>query len=114
MLAILFAHAAAAAVAPVLRRTGLDAVSTPEAGRLAATDEDQLMWATAEGRVVVTFNIGDFVALHTRWMQQGRHHAGIIVSTQMDIGDVIRRLLALAASLDAGAMQNRLEFLRNW
>jgi hypothetical protein len=47
-------------------------------------------------------------------MQQGEHHAGIIVSTQMDIGDVLRRLNNLATALSLDAMQDRLEYLRNW
>jgi hypothetical protein len=34
-----------AAVVPALRRAGLDAVSTPEAGRLGESDESQLAWA---------------------------------------------------------------------
>ena len=86
-----------AAVAPSLRQAGFAATSTPEAGRLAEPDEEQLSWAAAQGRVLVTFNTGHFVALHTQWLQQGKHHAGIAVSTQTSVGDVLRRLLRLAA-----------------
>ena len=45
-----------AAVAPALGKAGLDAVSTPETGRLGEPDESQLIWATSEGRALVTFN----------------------------------------------------------
>jgi len=103
-----------AAVAPTLRQAGFDAISTPEANRLAEPDEEQLIWAAAQGRVVVTFNTGHFVALHTQWLRQGRPHAGIVVSTQTSVGEVFHRLLRLAAVLDADVMQDRLEFLRNW
>ena len=68
------------AVAIGLRRSGFDAVSTPEAGRLTQSDDSQLQWATSQGRVVVTFNVAHFADLHTRWLQAGRHHSGIIVS----------------------------------
>ena len=34
-----------AAVAVALRKAGLDAVSTPEAGRLGESDDSQLAWA---------------------------------------------------------------------
>ena len=33
-------------VAPALRKSGFDAISTPESGRLGESDESQLQWAT--------------------------------------------------------------------
>lgn len=102
------------AIAPALRNVGFDAISTPEAGRLGALDEDQLAWASAAGRVMVTFNVGDFAAHHADWLNSGKHHAGIIVSTQLGIGDVLRRLVRVANALDADAMKDRLEFLSDW
>jgi hypothetical protein len=101
-------------VAPALRRSGIDAVSTPEASRLADSDEKQLEMALAEGRAIVTFNVGHFSKLHSQWLSEGRHHAGIIVSQQRPLGDTIRRLHHLAATLDAEAMRDRLEFLGDW
>lgn len=102
------------AVAVALRRTGIDAVSTPEVGRLGESDESQLRWAAGEGRVLVTFNVAHFASAHSRWIDQGQHHAGIVVSTQMPIGEMLRRLRSLASELDADAMRGRLEFLSNW
>jgi Domain of unknown function (DUF5615) len=52
------------AVASALRSAGIDAVSTPEVGRLGESDESQLEWATAEERAIVTFNVAHFAALH--------------------------------------------------
>jgi len=103
-----------AAVAPALRKAGLDAVSTPEAGRLGESDESQLAWAVGDGRVLLTFNVAHFAALHATWMRQGRHHSGIVVSSQRPIGDLLRRLLHLAGTLNADALQNRLEYLVDW
>ena len=100
-----------AAIAPALRKAALDAVSTSEAGRLGESDESQLAWATAQGRVLVSFNVAHFAALHAAWMGAGRHYAGIAVSSQRLIGDLLLRLLHLAGPLDADAMQDRLEFL---
>lgn len=102
------------AVAAALRKAGFDAVSTPVAGRLGQSDEDHLMWATGEARVFITFNVGHFAAMHRIWMQQGRHHAGIVVSSQRAVGDLLRRLLHLASTLDSDAMRDRLEFLSDW
>ena len=100
--------------APALRNAGLDAISTPEASRLGESDESQLEWATDEGRVFVSFNVGHFAHLHSMWMNQGRHHAGIAVSAQRPIGDLLRRLVHLADALEADAIRNRLEFLSDW
>lgn len=102
------------ATAIALRRAGLDAVSTPEAGRLGESDESQLKWASVEGRVLVTFNVAHFANLHDRSLKLGRQHAGIIVSAQRPIGDLLQRLLKLAGTLDGEAMRDRLEFLSDW
>jgi hypothetical protein len=102
------------AVVPALRRAGFDALSTTETGRGGATDESQLDWASAENRVLFTFNVGHFANAHSVQLAQGRHHAGIIVSSQRPVGDVIRRLLLLANALDAESMRDRLVFLGDW
>src|SRR5690348_6310955 len=43
-----------------LRGRGYDVMTTQEAARDTASDEDQLVFATAEGRAILTFNIRDF------------------------------------------------------
>ncbi len=93
---------------------GFDAVSTPEAGRLGESDDSQLDWAIAENRSLVTFNVAHFVGLHSALLNAGQHHAGIIVSSQRPIGDILRRLLHLGNTLDADAMADRLVFLSVW
>lgn len=103
-----------AAVAVGLRKAGFDAVSTPEMRRTGESDESQLDWAASEGRVLVTFNVAHFAALHTSHLRQGKHHAGVVVSSQRRIGDVLRRLIHLAGTLEADALQDRLEYLGDW
>ncbi len=62
-------------VAAKLREKGFDAVSTPEVDRLGENDEPQLTWAAQEGRVLLTFNVGDFARFHDDWLNHSRHHA---------------------------------------
>lgn len=102
------------AVTIALRAAGVDVVSTPETGRISESDTSQLQWATEQQRVIVTFNVGDFAELHTNWLAAGRHHCGIVVSSQRPIGDVISRLLNLVGNRDQQTMQDRLEFLSDW
>ena len=101
-------------IAAALRAAGYDARSAPESGRRGESDESQLEWAGNEGRVLVTFNVSHFAQLHTAWLGAGRHHAGIIASSQRPVREVLRRLLHLGVSRDAETMCDRLEFLGDW
>lgn len=67
-------------VAVGLRERGVDALAVHELGRAgrAISDEDQLLFATAEGRVLVTYNRADYQVLDGRWRTEGENHAGII------------------------------------
>jgi hypothetical protein len=103
-----------AAVATALRRAGIDAISTLEAGQAGKSDVIQLDFAMNDGRVLFTFNVGHFAKMHAMHVAEQRRHAGIIVSSQRPIGDVIRRLLHLANVLDAESILDRLEFLSDW
>jgi len=89
-------------------------LSTPEAGRLARTDESQLAWAAENQWTLVTFNVGDFARLHHIWMNQGHHHSGLIVSQQRPVGDLLRRLQNIGNSLSDERMLDRLEYLSRW
>ncbi len=61
-------------------------------------------------------NVGDFYQLHTQYLIEGKQHAGIILSAQQrySVGQQMRRLLKLGATLSAQDMHNRLEFLSSW
>lgn len=84
------------------------------ANLLGQADDVQLQYATKQGRVIFTFNRGDFLRLHTEWLNCERHHSGIIVSDQTGTGTVVRRLLRLIDAKSASTMHNWLEFLSNW
>ncbi|MEG4938929.1 DUF5615 family PIN-like protein [Microcoleus sp. F4-D5] len=47
-----------------LRNSGVDVIRTSEANRLSFSDEEPLIWATEQGRVVYSFNRIDFSRLH--------------------------------------------------
>lgn len=58
---------------------GYDVTRTPnEWMTLDASDETQLLGATAQGRCILTFNVRDFVVLDRRHPQ----HSGIILAAQ--------------------------------
>jgi len=81
-------------LAVVFRQHGYDAESCHEAqrARQKIPDEEQLEYATAHGRAVLTFNATDFYRLDIAWKAAGRAHYGIVLSVEVqDIGTLIRR-----------------------
>ncbi|MFM6402047.1 DUF5615 family PIN-like protein, partial [Planktothrix sp.] len=43
-----------------LRNEDIDVLTTPEANRMGYSDQDQLLWATQQNRIIYSFNMGDF------------------------------------------------------
>jgi len=73
------ADASRKALQQALRDRGYDVTRPPNDWVGAeASDEQQLLGATAQGRVIFTFNIGDFQNLAGQYS----HHAGIILAAQ--------------------------------
>jgi len=99
-----------------LRARGLDVTTAFEAGMIDRADSDHLAFATAQGRVLCTFNVGDFYRLHRDYPREGKSHAGIILARQQryTLGEQVRRLLRLASSTSEESMWNHVEFLSHW
>jgi hypothetical protein len=102
------------ALVRALRARHIDVLTANEAGQVGVPDAEQLTFAAAQSRAVFTFNRGDFVALHVLYLQQHQHHAGIVVSDQLEIGVIVRRLLRLLDVRTDEDMRNQLEFLSSW
>jgi hypothetical protein len=47
------------------RNAGLDVVTVTDVDRLSYSNEDQLIWATEQGRVIYSYNRRDFCCLHS-------------------------------------------------
>ena len=83
---------------------------------MESSDETQLLWAARERRVILTYNAADFCRLHVQFIEEGHPHAGIIIAEQqrLSVGEMMRSVLRLLATINAEAMQNQLEFLNRW
>ena len=79
-------------------------------------DDEHLIYATAQGRGIFSFNMGHFCRLHSEYLTNQQSHAGIVVSRQQrySVGEQMRRLLKLIATKTADEMRNQLEFLSDW
>lgn len=102
------------ALVQALRSRAVDVLTAKEAGHIHTPDAEHLAYAAAVGRVIFTFNVRDFARLHKESLIAGQSHAGIIVSDQLPVGVLTRRLLKLLASKSAVAMQGQLVFLGDW
>ena len=96
------------ALADGLRRRGIDVTTTPEAGLLEATDEEQTAYAHREGRVIFTQD-EDFLAIQA----SGTPHAGIAYCKKdtRSIGDMIRGLALIWEIYEPEEMVGKLEYL---
>jgi hypothetical protein len=99
-----------------LRARGVDVITALDAGMIERSDMEHLEYATAQGRVLCTFNIADFYRLHTTYLSQGKTHTGIILMPQQryTVGEHMRRLLKLVAVRSAESMKDQVEFLSAW
>ena len=96
-----------------LNERGHDVTRTPcDWMPLDASDRTQLLEATARGRAILTFNIGDFTPLAQKYPS----HSGIILAHQR-----AWRLPSLIAALDrllnettAEAWQGQVRWLNDW
>lgn len=96
-----------------IRVRGADVLTALEAGMIERDDSNHLAYATAQGRVLYSYNVGDYHLLHTQALVQAREHAGIILAKQQkySLGEQVRRLLKLVGYQTAEEMRNSLLFL---
>lgn len=81
---------------------------------LGRSDSEQLDYATSQGRVLYTFNRGDFYRLHTQYLIEGKSHKGIILALQQrySIGEQLRQILEVISVKTIEQMENNVEFLK--
>ena len=99
-----------------LRLRGVDALTALDLGLTNSTDEEHLNWAVANGRVLYSFNVRDFMALHSEFLAAGKKHSGIVLGQQQrfSVGEQMRRLVRLSQMKSAESMRNTIEFLSAW
>ncbi len=92
---------------------GHDVTRTPtEWMPLDASDEQQLLGATAQGRAIFTYNIRDFIVLGKRYL----HHGRIILAFQksMKLNETIEALDRVLRETDANEWIGQTRWLNDW
>ena len=79
---------------------------------LDASDEIQLLGATAQGRLIFTFNSKDFLVLAQRYAQ----HQGIILAAQQSwaLSAMIAALDRLLSETEADNWVGQIRWLNEW
>ena len=91
---------------------GHDVTRTPNAWMpLDASDETQLLGATAQGRCIFTFNVKDFIPLAQKYPA----HGGVILATQnWPLSELIAALDRLLTETEAEAWVGQVRWLSDW
>jgi hypothetical protein len=103
-------------VVEALRNLKIDVITTWEAKNIQLSDPDQLVWITQQGRVIYTFNVGDFCRLHKSYMTRSFSHTGIIVAAKQrySVGEQVKAIANLIATRSAEDIKNQLVFLGDY
>ena len=101
------------ALQAALTARGHDVTRTPnEWVAKEASDEAQLLQATAQGRCILTFNVRDFIVLAQRYPR----HGGIILAAQASwtLSDLIAALDRLLSETQAEDWPGQVRWLNDW
>jgi len=107
------ADASSKALQRALLARGHDVTRTPTSWiALDASDEAQLLGATAQGRCIFTFNIRDFIILAEKYPM----HQGIILAAQQNwsLSQLIHALDRLLAETMAEEWRGQVRWLNQW
>jgi hypothetical protein len=96
-------------LARILQERGIDATTAAEARTLGYDDESQLLVATRLGRIILTHNQRHFQQLHSRFVADGRSHAGVMLIPNGPLALVSLRAAMLFAWIETWrTVENRL------
>lgn len=85
-----------------------------EANRSGLNDPDQLSYAVSQKRAILTHNIRDFLRIDQQYRADGKEHYGIIVSDQVSLDELLRRILKCLNQYTAENAYNQLIWLHNF
>jgi hypothetical protein len=94
-----------------LRRRGFDAMSAREVNNYLLTDNEQLEFAITQRRAILSHNTADWAPLYDEYWNAGKAHYGIVVSEQLPLRALLRRVLKLLDTVTADEMINNIKNL---
>jgi predicted nuclease of predicted toxin-antitoxin system len=98
-------------VATLLRSRGIDAFTVQKSDMLGKSDQEQLAYAAANDRCILTHNRVDYEDLHLQYAQANLIHSGIIVVPQKSPYEIVNRVMILLDSMTADEIANQLLYV---
>jgi hypothetical protein len=98
-------------VSAILRKKGVDAVSAHDSDMLQASDAEQLAFAAAQGRVMVTRNRDDYITLTVQFFDDLKPHEGLIIIPGFEFSKLASLLTKFAKENPKGLESYTTEFL---
>ena len=95
----------------ILRQRGYDAIHVLDAGRTGKSDAEQLAYAVSQRRTILTHNIRHFRLLNQRYHEEGMQHFWILLSAQVPLRDLLRRVLRFLGRHTADYVKNNVLWL---
>ncbi|MDJ0742031.1 MAG: DUF5615 family PIN-like protein [Xenococcaceae cyanobacterium MO_167.B27] len=98
-------------VADLLNARGFDALTVRDAGRLQASDAEQLAYAITQQRALVTHNRSDFEELVQTYFATEQKHYGVILAVRRPPQEIAKRLLVILNRVTADEMENQVRYI---
>lgn len=96
----------------LLQPHGFDVLTTRDANNLGQPDAAQLLYASSQGRAILTHNRTDFEILHRTALAQQLAHAGIIIANRRaSDADLARRVMKFLDLCAADEAKNQLFYI---
>ncbi len=89
-----------------LRARGYDAISAREIDNLRLSDRAQLAFAVSHKRTLLSFNAKHFAPLVEEYWNAGRDHYGVVISEQLPLGELLRRVVNLLQTVSSEEIEN--------
>jgi hypothetical protein len=100
-----------ALVSGLVRARGFGATTTQEAEQVGNSDAEQLAFAAAHHKTLLTHNRVHFEALARHYFEEKKTHPGIIIAVRRKPQELCRRLLILLNSFTADEMENQIKYI---
>ncbi len=94
-----------------LEAHGFSVLTTRDAGQLGNTDIEQLEYAVANRKTLVTHNRADFEILARDFFNSNRQHYGLILASRHSAHEVANRLLIILNKVTADEMKNQIRYI---
>lgn len=101
-------------LAEILPERGYDVIHVLEVERLGQDDPSQLLYAISQRRALLTHNIRDYRILARTYQIEQKEHYGIIVSNQLPLRELLRRLLRCLNQYDSEDAKNQIIWLHDF